>query len=188
MSKKDIRICRYAHCLHNSKEIDISCEPYIQMKKTFYFHKDCFEAKQLAEKQAKIVKKTENAKKIANKNTKADIEYIKNQWFLHISNTVVISELKRVLNDLIGRGISTEYLTFTMDYIVDHKMPLRYPNGIRYYVDKEEIKSAYQKEKLRKSGIKSFSDFTAEDSKNAPEFTINNSAKKGFGGILKGGS
>lgn len=187
-AKADYRVCRYANCLHDSKKIDIAHEPYIKIKKTFYFHKDCYEAKKIAAKQIEIANQAEIDARNANKIVKADIDYIKNQWMLHISNTVVIGELKRVINDLIARGISTDYLTFTMDYIIDHKMKLRYPNGFRYYVDNAEIQAAYQKEKIRKSGVKSFSDFTAQDSKNAPEFTINHPKRNGFGGILKGGS
>lgn len=173
MSKKaDLRTCRFVGCPHNRK-IDISTEKYVMPQKGWYYHKDCFQQY-----------KSGNWKSAQ---TKADLQYIKNQWALYINKDVVFSQLMRVLNEFLARGISSEYLVFVLDYVIKHKMKLNYPNGFKYYVDNAEIKSAFNRSKLEKIDQ---SQFTVEQSnfeapkKVEPSPLIAN-RPQGFGSILR---
>lgn len=171
MSKKtDIKNCRYVGCLHGGK-IDITTDVFEVVGKYQYYHSDCLKKKNEEEK--------------ANSKTKSDLQYIKNQWVLHIDNTVVYSQLFRCLNDLIARGISSEYLVFVFDYVVKNKMNLRHPFGFKYYVAKDEIKDAYKKEQAKKNKI-DLSSFTVTDNTDAPTFTAPKKQQFGFGSILGG--
>lgn len=171
MSKKtDIKNCRYADCPYGGK-IDITTDDYQVVGKSQYYHSDCLQKKNRLD--------TEKDK------IKSDLQYIKNQWVLHIDNTVVYSQLFRCLNDLIARGISSEYLVFVFDYVVKNKMNLRHPFGFKYYVSKPEIQDAYKKEWAKKHKVK-LSEFSAKDSTDAPTFTAPKKQQFGFGSILGG--
>lgn len=153
-----IKTCRYRQCKHTAKDIDISCDEYV-VKGNMYYHKDCYKAKVSGEWKDEA--------------TKADLQLIKNLWFEHINKTVVYSQLFRVLNDLIARGIESDYLVFVMNYIIEHKMNLNYPAGFKYFVDKKEIKDAYQKHLVAKSGVNNKLNFVVtDDNSNAPKFTV----------------
>ncbi len=172
MSKKtDIKTCRYTKCRHPDKKIDITKDGY-HAEGRVYYHSDCYDLKiknELKEKQKK-----------------QDFMYIKNQWVLHINNTVVYSQLFQCLNDFIARGVSSEYLVFVLDYVIKNKMNLNHPYGFKYFVDKKEIKDAYQKHLLTKNGIKKQSDFVAtNDDSNAPKFSVSQKPM-GFKSILGG--
>jgi transposase len=170
MTKTDFRKCRYEKCPYNH-EINLLKDDYKIIGKTQYYHADCYKKKKSGEWK--------------DEKTKSDLQYIKNQWSMHIDRTVVYSQLFRCLNDLLSRGISSNYLVFVIDYIIKNKMNLRYVNGFKYYVDKDEIKAAYQKQQL--AGIKKTSEFTAVDSTDAPKFEIKQK-QSGFGSIFKGGN
>lgn len=171
MSKKtDIKVCRYCNCPFG-KQIDIAVDEYKLVGKTMYYHAECYKRKQ----------KEENK----DDKTKADLQYIKNGWVEHISNTVIYSQLFQCLNDLLSRGIPSDYLVFTFDYVVKHKMNLKYPLGFKYYVDKEEIKVAYRKHQLLKSVTKKPNEFKAKDTLDTPTFKIN-TKPVGFTSILGG--
>lgn len=135
MARADFKVCRYANCAHPSKLIDTSTEEYMRQDRLFY-HVDCYE-KKCAE---------ENKKR----SESADIQLIKNLWISNISNTVVIPELYRVLRELINRGVSTDYLVFVMNYVIQNHCKLNYPRGFCYYVDNKDIKGEYEKSKARK--------------------------------------
>lgn len=170
--KTDFRTCRYEKCPHNHK-INLLSDDYKVVGKTQYYHSDCLEKKKRGEWK--------------DEKTKSDLQYIKNQWLLHIDKTVVYSQLFRCLNEYLERGISSDYLVFVLDYIIKNKLSLRHVNGFKWYIDKDEIKAAYQKQQIAKNGIKKPSEFTAADSKNAPKFAIKQKPS-GFGSILKGGN
>jgi len=136
MSRKtDIKTCRFAGCPHG-KKIDISKDKYVMPTKGMYYHLDCLEKHKSGEWK--------------DKKTRADLQYLKNQWALRIDKNVIFSQLMRVLNDFIGRGVPSDYLVFVFDYVIQHKMKLHYPYGFKYYVDNKEIKEAYEKSKLPK--------------------------------------
>lgn len=170
MNKKtDIKVCRYVDCPHG-KEIDITKDDYRIVGKTMYYHPDCLKKKKKGEWK--------------DEKTKADLQYIKNGWVTHISKTVIYSQLFQCLNELIARGISSDYLVFVFDYIVSHKLNLRHPKGFKYFVDKDEIKVAYKKQQSQKtSSIKPIDFSGTADSSDAPKFTVNRKPN-GFGCIL----
>ena len=171
MSKKtDIKTCRFAKCTHSDKKIDISKDLY-RSEGRMYYHSDCYELK----------KKNE----WKDENTKKDLQYIKNQWVLHINNTVIYSQLFQCLNDLLSRGITSDYLVFVLDYIVKNNMKLSYPQGFKYYVDRQDIKTAYKKHLILKNRT-SVSDFgISDDDSNSPKFKIKQKPS-GFQRILGG--
>lgn len=142
MAKADLRTCRYKACKHPNGMIDLKVDSYIADGRSYY-HSDCFEEKQKddeKEKQEKAAKQAEKSRK------NADMKLIANLWVENISNTVMFSQLYGVLNKLIDRGISSEYLVFVMQYVIGHHMTLRYPAGLTYYIDRQEIKDAYNKQ------------------------------------------
>lgn len=172
MSKKtDIKTCRYMKCKHPDKQIDITKDNY-HVEGRMYYHSDCYDLKKKADWK--------------DEQTKKDLQYIKNQWVLHINKTVVYSQLFHCLNDFIARGVSSDYLVFVFDYVVKNKMNLRHPLGFKYYVDKQEIKDAYQKHLIAKIGANNKSNFMVTDNDStAPKFSVNQKPM-GFKSILGG--
>lgn len=185
MSKADIRKCRYANCKHDSRDIDTTKEEY-KMVGTMYFHSDCFANKEQDEQAAKKRKAAAKASQEKTAKERADIQLIRTLWENNISHTVVYGQLYSVLNDLLARGIDSDYLVFVMNYVVNHKMPLRYPPGFRYFVDRTEIKNAYAKK--QQENIKPETFVVKENDKpdTTPKFAVKHKPT-GFGSILNGG-
>ncbi|MCD8289893.1 MAG: hypothetical protein LUC91_00135 [Prevotella sp.] len=171
MAKADIKTCRYKNCQHESKQIDTSCEPY-EVEGNRYYHKDCYNDKVTEEKrEAKI---------------SADMQLIKNIWISNISNTVVYSQLFQVLNQFIReRGVDSEYMIFVVQYCIDHKLGLRHPYGLKYYVDRQDIKTAYEKKIKSENRVDLYSFETTRNDDKSPKFST---PKKpdGFSRILGG--
>lgn len=170
MNRKSFRVCRYCNCPHPSKQIDISTDDFVVDGK-LYYHRKCYDTK-LDEEEKK-------------KQKSKDYEYFRNQWVQNISNTVVYSQLYKVLNELTARGIELDYLIFTLNYVIKHKMNLRYPGGFKYFVDKKEIKDSYVQKKLGVSGYNENSFVVVEQEDTAPKFSVNKKPS-GFQSILKG--
>lgn len=170
MAKADIRKCRYCNCKHLSQDIDTAKEPYKKKGSKFY-HEDCW-----------ILQEQMNQK---DAQTKADIQLIRNLWIERINNTVVLSQLYQVLNEYIARGVSSEYLVFTVEYCIKNKCVLRYPYGLKYYIDNQEIKDAYARTQIAKNRVKQ-EQFVSVDNDDAPKFTVKNKKMTGFGKILGG--
>lgn len=171
MGNKNIRICRYVDCPHG-KQIDITIDDYKVVNNKMYYHVDCLQMKR--KNQYKDDK------------TKADLQYIKNGWVTHIDKTVVYSQLFQCLNDLLSRGISSEYLVFVFDYVVQHKMNLHFPNGFKFFVNNQTIKNAYNKRISSAQIAQKVNEFITSDNSNTPTFTIKQKPR-GFNGILGGG-
>lgn len=152
-----LRNCRYVNCKHNNK-IDLEKEPY-QKDLYGYYHEDCFKEK-------------------------CDLQLFRDLWKKYISNTVVIKQLNNVINDLLNRGVTSDYLLFVLEYIIENKKELRYPAGFRYYVDNSYIKDDYKKRKTPKIKQDVFVAKNVDD--NAPQFSIRNK-EQGFQSILKKG-
>lgn len=172
MSKKaDIKTCRYAKCKYTDKHIDITKDNY-RVEGRMYYHSDCYNLKKKCDWK--------------DEQTRKDLQYIKNQWVLHINKTVVYSQLFQCLNDFIARGVSSEYLVFVLDYVIKNKMNLRHPHGFKYYVDRQEIKDAYRKHQITKNNVNDKSNFVVtDDSLNAPKFSVSQKPM-GFKSILGG--
>lgn len=169
MNKKNFRVCRYCNCPYPSKQIDINIDDFVADGKSYY-HKKCYNTKLDEEEKRKQKSK--------------DYEYFRNQWINNISNTVVYSQLYKVLNELTARGIELDYLIFTLDYVIEHKMNLHYPGGFKYFVDKKVIKDAYAKKKLSASGYSKDSFVVIEQDNTAPKFSVNKKPN-GFQSIIK---
>lgn len=156
-NESKLRICKYINCRHKAK-INIESEPF-QTDRFGYYHEDCFQEKR-------------------------DLQLFRDQWKRYISNTVVISQLNKVLNDLLNLGTTSDYLLFVLDWVIKKNKNLRYPNGFRYYVDWPEIKDEYKRSKCPRIGHDAF---TAKDAtNNAPIFSIRNK-EQGFQSVLKKG-
>lgn len=167
--KADIKICRYKYCKHNTKKIDISQDDY-KANGSYYYHADCYKAKLNGEWK--------------DENTKKDLQFIKKLWLENISKTVVYYQLFRVLNDLLARGIESDYLVFVMQYCIEHKLNLNYPGGFPYFIDKKEIKEAYTKKKLASSGYNKNVFIAVETEDTTPKFSVNK-RPTGFQSILR---
>lgn len=154
-NKDRTRVCKYKGCKHNDK-IHIDREEYIKEEK-FFYHTDCYKEKK-------------------------DLMYFRNLWYERISPTVVVSQLNLIINEYLEKGVTTDYLIFVLEYVVQNHLNLRYPPGFRYFVDKDEIKKAY--EKTNKKIIKN-SDFVATEQDFSPVFSVPNKSS-GFSKILGG--
>lgn len=170
LAKSKRRKCGYYNCNHPQKIIDTGNEEFVT-KEGRYYHIDCW-------KEFEKVRDTEEI-------LRADIQLIKNMWIENISNTVVIQRLYQELNKLIrDQGIDPKYVIFVLDYCIKHKFNLRYPAGLKYFVDNSEIKCAYDKAKAKKKIEKA--DFTVKETEDtAPKFSINKKPG-GFNSILSG--
>lgn len=112
------------------------------------------------------------------------MQLFRNLWVQKISATVVHSQLNKMLSQLISNGVSSDYMLFTLQYVIDNKKNLSYPSGFRYYLDYPEIKTAYEKAKVKK--VVETADFTVKESEDtAPKFSINKKPS-GFNSILGG--
>lgn len=154
----DSRVCRYPHCKYENKTIDLLSDKYVK-EGSSYYHDECYK-------------------------NKSNIQLIKNLWHDHISPTVVYSQLMNTLNQLIFKdNISSDYILFVVQYCIDNQRKLRYPPGLRYCVDDQVIKDAYNK---KIQPIIRQSDFVANDVEDdSPKFTINKKPA-GFKSILGG--
>lgn len=167
--KADIKVCRYSACRYREKKVNIAEEEYVADGKKYY-HADCYTT---MEAEAKTEEKI-----------KSDIQLIKNMWVENISNTVVLSQLYLEINKLVReRGIATDYVIFVLDYCIKNHCNLRYPGGLKYYVDKQDIKDAFKKDQARK--IINNATFCVDETMidHSPKFTINRKPS-GFKSIL----
>lgn len=157
MAKKVERVCRYKRCRHGGK-INIETDKFVK-DNGCYFHEDCYQER-------------------------ADMKLFRNLWSEHISDTVVYSQLNRTLNELLDiESITSDYLLFVLQYVIDNHCKLRYPGGFKYYVDKQEIKDAYKKKRMKKIQKTDF--VVKEDETDAPTFSIPKKPN-GFSSILGG--
>lgn len=190
---KNAKICRYAHCPVEGKMIDTLTDEFV-CTGTRYYHKSCYESylreeeekkqdaenKELLRQQKAEQKKIEAVKKAQ---INADIACILDLWQKHISNTVNYGYLRKILNEYLERDISSDYMVFTMQYVVSHNMPLRYPPGFRYMLDKQEIKDAYKKQQAAKL-LKQQKAAEPPKKTNAPQFALNRQKSGGFDTIF----
>lgn len=167
--KADIKTCRYQNCKHRDKQVNIAEQEYVAVGRSYY-HADCYVQKDAMDK--------------AEEKLKADIQLIKNMWVENISETVVLSQLYLELNKLIReRGISSEYVIFVMDYVIKNKCKLRYPGGLKYYVDKQDIKDAFAKKEVQKKIANATFAVDVSSDDNSPKFSVNK-RPSGFSSIL----
>jgi len=149
---RKIRKCYYSKCRHGG-QINTETDEYVQDKNLY--HADCYQEMK-------------------------NLQLIRNLWIERISNTVSYSQLNKVLRSYLDRGISSDYLLFTLQYVIANHMALRYPGGLQYYIDREEIKKQYQK--TFKSNQRQMSNDIAAKS-NVPKFAVK-TKREGFASII----
>lgn len=119
-------VCRYKYCKHENKEITDN-EQSIQSGRS-YFHIDCY-------------------------NEKDNIEKILSLFCEKINKNCVFAQLRSVVNNIVyTKQVSAEYLLFALQYYIEHKIPLNYPQGLYYVIQNKETKQAY--DKLKSKNIK----------------------------------
>ena len=80
--------------------------------------------------------------------TKNDILEIRDLFAENINKNVVFSSLMSVINNIIfRRGVTSDYLKFALNYYIQNKIPLNYPQGLYYVVQNKDVKTAYEKSK-----------------------------------------
>lgn len=167
----DIKICPYHKCPFPDHEVDLSKDPFTKAKNGRYYHAQCYEQEQ-KEKQR-------------TKEEKADIALFMDLWNKHISNTVNYGMLRKILNEYMLRGVSSDYLLFCLQYVIANRCVLNYPNGFRYYVDRREIKDAYEKKQLQKQ-VREIEEQLKKQapqpvgSSSAPHFAVQKQKGQGF--------
>ena len=122
-----------------------------------YYHKDCFELKKKKEKK--------------DEQTKEDLKQFRELWYERIDRTVVWWKLNKVVEEYLERGIPSDYILFALKYVIVKGFKLRYPEGFRYYLDRQEIKDAY-KEKKRKEKIKEQIEKNENTTNDKPEVVV----------------
>jgi len=174
MARSDIKKCPYIHCPFPDHELDITKDAYIKANNRYY-HTQC--------------KIEEDKAKQRSKEEKADIALFLDLWNKHISNTVNYGMLRKIINEYLMRGVSSEYLLFVLQYVIANRCTLNYPNGFKYYVDRKEIKSAFEKQQLQKQ-VKALDEQLKTQStqpigsSNAPHFAMQKQQNQGFERIL----
>ena len=117
MAKAKVYKCGFCHCQHESCEI--SQDEAVKIRNR-YFHKDCAE-------------------------TYNNIEEIKRLYYEKISNTVVMPQLIRVVNDIIfKKHVDSNYLLFALKYAINTRRTINYPQGLHYLIDDYRIKNAWK--------------------------------------------
>ena len=149
------RVCRYGRCKHGGK-INIQVDEYTRKDHGCY-HLDCYQEMK-------------------------DLQLFREIWKKRVSNTVVIAQLNRILNYLLDKGFSSDYLLFILNYVLDRpeEYTLNYPPGIKYYLNRPEIKAAYEAEQLAKSKPARRSKKTKTE---PPKFTVKKKTE-GFSSIF----
>ena len=120
MRSSDTVMCKYANCLHDSKEINR--EDAVK-KGSSYYHADCLQTQ---------------------KDIKEIIDLFKNK----INPNPVYSQLQSVIKNIVfTKGLGSEFLLFGLRYYIEHKIPLNYPQGLYYVIQNKEMISSYNKQK-----------------------------------------
>ena len=120
----DFKKCAYVNCLelHDSRDIDTQNDEYQVVHtngKTEFFHKNCYLLKQQFLKFNDI-------------------------WYRLIDKNVDFARLTIILKRMVFKEKrDMQYLIFALRYCIDHQYKLNYPGGFKYYIDREEIKTAY---------------------------------------------
>lgn len=113
--------CRYSYCKHNG---EVNKEEAIKEGNS-YFHKDCYEEKQLKQK----------------------IE----EYYLSNMPTCTLQLLRKVIKQLIHeKGNEAKYVIFVLEYIYNNKKPINNPFGLMNYCNDERIKNEFKKSIIKK--------------------------------------
>lgn len=157
MEKDKIVKCKYANCLHETKELNK--EEAIKSGNSYY-HPDCFR-------------------------TKEDIKQVIDLFKKHINPNPVYAQLHSVIKNIVfTKNVSSELLLFGLKYYIDHKIPLNYPQGLYYVIQRKEVIDAYNKAKVKEM-LKEKSETVEIAASVETEFTHVATKTRGFADILR---
>lgn len=118
--KTDYVKCAFSKCCHETKDI-LRTEAVFDGKK--YYHPDCLK-------------------------TKEDIAKIIDLFATQVNPNVVFAQLRRVVNNIIfDRGIESGLLLYGIQWYIDHRRNLTYPQGLYYVVQNADVQKSYAKRK-----------------------------------------
>lgn len=102
-------------------------------------------------------------------------------WQKYISSDVNLKELDNNITILLRNKITIDYIIFCLEYVIHYKLNLKYPAGLKYFINRDDIKRAYNLSKIKRIELY---EFNIEDDVDSPKFnyTIQES---GFQKILK---
>lgn len=156
MAKNKTVKCRYKYCLHDTTEMNK--EDAVLVGKAYY-HEDC-------------LRESENKKKV--------VELFHD----HVNTNVVYAQLQAVIHNIIHtKKVDSEFLVFALQYYINHRIPLNYPQGLYYVVQNKDAKAAWEKLKVKEQKQEFVFDM---DSAEETSFTYKPIKTKGFGDILGG--
>jgi hypothetical protein len=145
--------CKYSSCLHDSKELNR--EDAVKSGNSYY-HSDCYK-------------------------TKEDIKTIIDLFKNHINPNPVYSQLQSVIKNIVfTKGLGSDFLLFGLQYYIEHKIPLNYPQGLYYVIQNKNVIDAYNKSKLK--DIKKNIEIKEETNSEFQHIPVKNN---GFADILK---
>ena len=153
MAKSATVICRYKNCLHESNEVN---REEAVKSGTMYYHADCLK-------------------------TKEEIKQIIDLFKTHINPNPVYAQLHSTIKNIVfTKNLGSEFLLFGLQYYINHKIPLHYPQGLHYVVQNKDVIDAYNKAKLK--NVKKTTDIIES---NDTVFTHVPTKNRGFADILK---
>lgn len=159
-----IRKCRYVKCLHDTKDIDLLTDEYVQVGRSYY-HKDCKEDldnhvcchyancrhkdKDIDLRTDEYVKEGLDYWHPDCKKESDTIRQIIDFWHKNIRwEASTFGNLQRVIKKLIEeRGYDAEYILFALIEKVGY---LHYPPGLFYATDDYKLKEKYARLKAAK--------------------------------------
>lgn len=144
--------CKYAHCKHESKDIPKGEEI---KHSTGYWHKDCLDESLC-------------------------IREIIDVFVRDVNKNVVVSALRRVINDIIYvKGVDSHLLLFGLKYYVSHKIPLNYPGGLYYVLQNRDVQREW--DKMQTQELKNSFEIKED---NIETFQYKPSEERGFQDVL----
>ena len=145
--------CAFRHCSHESCEV---LQDEAVKLGNRYFHEDCA-------------------------NTYKNINAIKVLYYEKVSNTVVMPQLTSVINNIIfKKHVDSGYLLFALQYAINIKRKINYPQGLHYIIDDFRIKNSWEKKQLQSIGKVKFE----AKSNNETMFQVNKLKKKGLDNLF----
>ena len=151
--KSETVICRYKNCLHEDKEI--KREEAVRSG-NMYYHADCFK-------------------------TKEEIKQVIDLFTKHINPNPVYGQLQGTIKNIVfTKNLGSELLLFGLQYYINHKLPLHYPQGLHYVVQNKDVIDAYNKFKLK--DVKKTTEITESNDMAFVHVPVKN---RGFADILR---
>lgn len=130
---KGTRKCFWAHCDHEDHMIDLKSESYIKDDKTNKcYHEKCWHEKL-------VLSDTIN-------------DFL-NKVDPNASRTYLRKELNRLVYQ---EHVPCEYVQFIVNYVADHHMGLKFPGGIKFYLDNKQVVEAWNRKTMPKHNLKEF--------------------------------